>query len=555
MAGAADFEREVDPQQQIRQMLGVIRRGWLAIFTSLGAGVLLGLALYFFIPKTYTSSAKLQLTANWMFESLASARDMDTLPYSLRKRNLEEQLASTTYIEPVLDECEWDDWSRAKAGGPIRRMEFLHRVKEQIATRVIRGELGETLVFVEFSWHDRERAREFCEKLTRWWINAGVRNYSSSLAAEVAAGEQLLAAKRQARDTAERKLEEFQVRHGISDIDQRQGTAVELNRLQQEAGLLGAQMAGVEASMEVLDRKLLATGPDGELSLPPTLPADSPVVDGQRADAYAAIEATLALIEQRKAAGFTTKDRTLKSAIARLESQLIALSETTTGQRVDGPQVQNPEWKLVYDQRSALEISLEDKRAQKAALDADIAELTRKLETLPQVLREHGELQLEAAVRRQQWVDHENALAPIRDKKQIADQRGPAGQSPVIELEKPSAATAPSAFIGMIALIVSTLLGLGVALLAVVGRELLRASFRSPDQARKTLQLPVLGEVAPIQTVPELRRARRVRFVQVAASAVLLLGIGAAIWVCLEHPNELPRGLVEWALDLRASLA
>ncbi len=555
MAGAADFEREADPQQQIRQFLGVIRRGWLAILTSLGAGLLLGLGLYFFIPKTYVSSAKLELTSNWMFDSLAQARDMETLPYSLRKRNLEDQLRSTTYVEPVLDECEWDDWSRAKAQGPQARLLFLRTVKEKIDTRVVRGELGETLVFVNFGWHDKDRAREFCEKLTRWWIDSGVRNHVADVTTELSMGEQILAERKRELDTSSRNLEEFQVRHEISDIDQRQGATIQLDGLLQQEALHATQVAGLEAQLDALDRKLLAVGPDGELSLPPTLPASSPLVDSQRAAALVALEQTVQQIEAMKARGLTDKWRPLIQLIHALENQLIALPNGAPGPLDDGPKIPNPEWRLVFDQREALELQLEGLRASGTTLAAKIAEQRRLLETLPQVLREHTDLQADVALRRQLFTEQELRLAPIRDKKFAADRRGPGAQQPVVELEKPMPATAPSAFLGMIALAVSTLLGVGGALAAVVGRELFRASFRSAEQARRTLKLPVLGEVAPIQTVPELRRARLVRAVQIAASAVLLVGIGAAIWVCVEHPGELPRSLVEWALDLRASLA
>ena len=555
MAAGADFDREVDPQQQIRQFIGVIRRGWLALLTCLGAGLLVGLALYFFIPKTYVSSAKLELHANWMFDSLGQARDMDTLPFALRRKNLEDQLRATTYVEPVLDGCEWDDWSRAKAGGAKTRLDFLRKVKEKIETRVIKGELGETLVFVNFGWHDRERAREFCEKLTKFWIDSGVENYASETADQLTLGERLLAAKKDELDRASLALEQFQVRHGISGIDQRQGLQLQADRLAQESGILAATIANLEAQVDALDRKLLATGPDGQFLLPPTLPSSSPLVNSQRAEALLAIEATVKIIDQRLAAGATAKDRKLTQLMKSLEQQLIAASERIAEAGNDAPQVANPEWRIVYDQRDQLALDLEGRRAQRNVLDADIAGKLRVLATLPEVLNQHDDLLADVALERQRVFDQQNVLQPLRDKKFQIEKGGPNRPSPATEIERPVAATSPSAFLGMIALAVSTLLGVGIALLSVVGRELLRASFSNAEQARRALKLPVLGEVAPIQTVPELRRARYVRSMQIAASLVLLGGLGAAIWVCVEYPNELPRGLVEWAMDLRASLA
>jgi hypothetical protein len=95
------------------------------------------------------------------------------------------------------------------------------------------------------------------------------------------------------------------------------------------------------------------------------------------------------------------------------------------------------------------------------------------------------------------------------------------------------------------------MLGLATAVAIVIGREILRTSFAHSDQARVSLKMPVLGEVAPIQTVLEVRRNRLQRTVQVAASAVILVGLAAMIVVCVVYPDHLPTGVVRWALDLR----
>ena len=146
-------------------------------------------------------------------------------------------------------------------------------------------------------------------------------------------------------------------------------------------------------------------------------------------------------------------------------------------------------------------------------------------------------------------------LQPLRDKKHALARKGPGQLLPWADLEKPVPAPSPATAIGWLALLISTMLGLGIALLVVVGKELLRSSFKNAEQARRALKLPVLGEVAPIQTAIEVRRLRFVRGLQIAASFVLLFGIGAAIWVCIRHPQDLPRGLVEWAQDLREALS
>jgi len=555
MAGAApDFDREVDPQQQIRHFLGVVRRGWLAIFTCLGAGLLVGVAAFFFIPKTYVSSAKLEVHGDWMFDSAAEARDLGTLAFSARRRNLEDHLRSTKYVEDVLDRLEWDDWSRAKEGGDVARREFLRKVKEKLDTRITSGELGERFVFVNFAWYDRFRAAAFVETITRYWIDTALEGYVVGLRDDVNVATQVLAQKEQTLLQASLALEQFEVRNEISGIDQRQGVQVELDNLTRQRAVVSTNIADLETKVEALEKQLLATDADGALLLPPTLASSSPLVNSQRADALAQIESTVKMIEQRKISGFTDKDRKLQQLVLALRLQFVALSQQTGEGSAELASIPNPDWKVVKDDRDRYYLDLQGAIAQRTTIDAAIEQTKESLRTLPEVLRVHRQLQMDKTVQEQIVTDHRTSLQPLRDKLAEAELRGSARRSPVTELEKPVPATIPSAFLGLIALAMSTLLGLGLALLSVIGREFLRSSFRSPEQARRTLRLPVLGEVASIQTVPEVRRARFVRLVQMAASLLLLGGLGAAIWICVAHPNDLPRALVDWAMELRTSL-
>ncbi len=557
MAAANDFDREVDPQQQIRQFIGVIKRGWLAIATCLGAGLLVGVSLFLFIPKTYVSTSKLELNSAWMFDSVAESRDIDTIPFSTRRRNLEEQLRSTTWIEAVLNDLEWDDWTRAKEGGELDQRAFLKKVKDKIDCRVTAGELGERIVFLNFAWHDRDRAAEFCAALNKFWLDTSLERYTAEVDRKLSVAEEVLAVKKQELDDARVALERFEVRNGISAIDQRQGAQGQLDRLLTDRGTLAIAIADFEAQIENLDARLTATNAQGDLLLPPTLPSDSPLTNTQKAAAIQQIEATVAAIEARLISGYNPdRDRLLGQLKVALKKQLVAASELgSTASGVPLPGIPNPDWKAAKDQRDALYLQLQGKVAQRSRIESDLARVSESLETLPEVLRVHDTLRAEIIGKQQIVYDATMALQPLRDNKLQSERRGPGQRMPFTQLEKPVPATIPSAFLGTIALAVSTMLGLGLALVAIIGREFLRSSFRSAEQARRTLRLPVLGEVAPIQTVPELRRARLQRTVQVAASFLLLGGLASVIWVCVAHPNDLPRGLVEWALDLRASLA
>jgi len=106
----------------------------------------------------------------------------------------------------------------------------------------------------------------------------------------------------------------------------------------------------------------------------------------------------------------------------------------------------------------------------------------------------------------------------------------------------------------LLALIACVLGMVGIGVVIVVGKEVLSTSFTSPDQARRTMKVEVLGEVAQIQTELEARRVRFNRLLQLAASLMLLAGMAATVWVCSRHPELLPAWLVDRASEFREGL-
>jgi uncharacterized protein involved in exopolysaccharide biosynthesis len=549
------LERELDPRQQLRQVLGVLRRGWLAIATFLGVGLLVGVGLYHFIPKTYVSTGKLLARSRWMFESAGEARLLDDLPFTARARQLEDELRSTAWVEAVLDKLEWPEWARAKGRGELERRQFAQKVKDGITARVVPGETGERLVLVNFAWTDRARAAFFCRELIDHWLKTAVETYEEKLDRELAVSEELRSRKEGDVEQAEQALEQFEKRHEISAINQRQNTQQRHDALQLELDRLSGEIAALEAQIEQIDRDLAAVDADGKLLLPATLPDISTEYNTEKITRLAEIQRHVTEIEALKARGFTETWPALRQLKERLQILLKETSEQPTTIEVEVPAVPNPAWELKKAQRDDLYVLQQGRLAEKLTKETDLSEVHSALQTLPEILRQHSSLQEDVAIRRQIAFEHTLAMQPLKDRKQELARKSEGQKLPFQILEQPVPAPSPSTAIGWLALVISTVLGLGLALAVVVGRELLRSSFSSAEQARRTLKLPVLGEVAPIQTVLEVRRARFVRALQIAASLTLLAGIGAAIWACVAYPQDLPRGLVEWAQDLRELLS
>jgi hypothetical protein len=554
MAGSESFDREVDPQAQIRRLIGVVKRGWLPLVTCLGTGLLIGIALWYFIPKAYISTAKLILRSEWMFAGVVESKALDDMPFSARSRQLEDELRSTTWVEAVLDKLEWDEWSRARGDEMTRRL-FVNKVKSKIEPRVSTGETGERLVFVNFTWHERHKSSDFCEKLTEHWLETSVLTYSDEIENRLAVSEDLLAEKKQALDEARRALETFETRQGISGINQRQDSQMRADTLRLEVDRLETQIAGLQAQVDAYDAKLAATNAEGALLLPPTLPESSAVTNPEKLALLTELTGTLAEIDRLQLAGYTDKWPRLKQLKQVTKELLIRASVLENTILVDGQEIQNPDYLPVKAQLDALQIQLDGLAAQRISTERVLAEVDETLATLPEVLRKHSAYQQDVATATQVVVEHQLTMQPLRDKKASLARKGEGQLKPYAHIEKPMPAPAPASAIGWLALAISTLAGLGVAVLAILGREFLRSSFGTPEQARKALRLPVLGEAASIRTREEIRRGRMLRTLQVAASFVLLIGISAAIWVCVTRPEELPRGLVEWAMDLRDALS
>ncbi len=549
------LEREIDPQQQIRQILRVVKRGWLSIVTCVAAGSLVGVALWFFLPETFVSTSKVILRGTWLYDLPGQQKALADLPFPTRARMLAEQLKSTKWVEEVLDKLEWADWARAKSGGDVDKRAFVQKVKERINCRITPSETGERFVIIDFAWNESVAASGFCDELVNHWKQITTERYAEEVDGGVSVSEEALRTKELALDDSRHALEQFEMRNGISAINQRQDTQRRADQLRLDLDVVGADIANLEAQVETMDQALAAKGEDGNLLLPPTLSDASQVKNAEKEARLQACLVLLQEIDDLKARGFTETWLPLQQKIAELKHQLQAAAVLENSVDVAGEATQNPEYVAKKTARDDGYTQLQGKLAQKLSMESTLQEIDTTLQTLPEVLRQHDSLRSDVAARQQLVFEQVLALQPLKDKQQALRRKDGGPLTPFEQIEPPMPAPSPAASTGWVALIASSLFGLGVAAAIVIGGELLRSSFTNADQVRRTLKLAVLGEVAPIQTAPELRRARFVRALQIAASAMLLAGIASAIWVCVVYPEDLPRSLVEWAQGLRDALS
>ena len=162
MADGQTLDIEISPGQQIRRVTGLVKQNWFTIFTFLALGVLVGVALFNFLPKEYESETKIMLRNTYLFGAGEAARKEENLLVN-RAKLLEEELKSSSWIEKVLDRLEWPEWATAKVSTTARR-EFVDRVKSRLSVDIKRGETAERLIFITFSYTDRWKARDLCQR-------------------------------------------------------------------------------------------------------------------------------------------------------------------------------------------------------------------------------------------------------------------------------------------------------------------------------------------------------------------------------------------------------
>jgi uncharacterized protein involved in exopolysaccharide biosynthesis len=550
-AGADPFEGEVDPQLQIRQFLGVVRRGWLTLITCVGLGLLVGIAAYKFVPKIYRSTARLQLKPEFLFDP-GEAKVLDDLPFAARRPMLEDQLRSTELIRATLEKLEWPEWSRAKAS-PETAFKFVERVKLHLNARAFSGELRERMVEVSFAWSDRNQAADFCEMMVKLWIDTSVSAYLEELNHRVSDAQRLLNQKKERLDRARTDVENFEMRNEISAINQHQNTQAKADQLSLDLDQKAGEVANLQKQVDLFDQELEAKGADGKPLIPPTLDGDL-AMNGEKAAKIAQLSEASQNLELRLLNHYTEKDTQVQLLEQEISDLLVEITKAPDQVEVGVPAEPNPKFEELKKQRDDLNYQLQGLLAQKAVLEGRLKELATELKTLPQVLRQYSTLRGDVVVLEQAVAEQSQAAGPFFDKKTLVDAKGPNAALPYSRLDRPYPSPTADAKIAWLVLAVSVVLGLAVAVAVVIGRELFRSSFAHAEQTRTALKLPVLGEVSPIQTAVEVRRSRFQRSIQVAASLLVLVGLAAAIVACIVYPQHLPAGIVRWATDLRDAL-
>ena len=552
---AGDPNDDLDPQKRLRYSLWLVKHRWFTIFTWTVLGLLVGIAVFNFMPTKYTSEARLLVRPSWVFENEDRQQSRRGIPVPLRAKVLEKELTSRSWIEAVLNRLEWPEWAQAKKDDGTK-MDFIDGIKSDTTVYILAGEVGEGLVSIQFSHADRWKARDYVEELREQWASEVIDQFVENLEEEVNLRRAEVAEKKTHLNGLEGDIEEFQEQYGISPVRQFDDLIDNVRTLRQDLATVNQEIAELLGRVSGLEVTLNATDENGNSRIPAKIPRSQSLPNTEKERQLTEIGLLVREIEDLKARDYTDRHFRMQSARKRLTEALITYQGT--GDLVLETEVfleDNPRYRELQEEIEDLQVQLGGKRKRLEQIEGDYATADQELTRVPNLLSEL-ERRRAAITQLRMLVDAAVLkLDPLEEKLKALNLENRPDYLPYKILENPSLPRDADATTGLVALVVCVMVGLGAAIATIFGRELLRDTFATSDEAERLLKLPILGEVGPIQTEMEAHRARLQRQLQIAASVTLLVGLAATIYLCTAHPELLPDWLTERAATFRAGLS
>jgi polysaccharide chain length determinant protein (PEP-CTERM system associated) len=323
----------------------------------------------------------------------------------------------------------------------------------------------------------------------------------------------------------ERELERAEQRRMAFEAknpDMIQGGAAGVQRLEaarSELRSIDADLAAAQSGLAAINGQLAGT--------PATLPG-GPGGGGAKGS-LARAQADLASMRAR---GLTDNHPDVIS----VKNQIAQLSAAARADADDVGGVPNPAYSSLLSIKAEREASVQALQARRAAVQADVAQLTSRQINDPEVAAEAQRISRDYDVLRQQYDKLLQDREELRLRGEVKTEREAVKFEVVDPPTTPRSPVAPNRPILLLAVLV---LGLGAGVGAAFAMSRLRATFATTAGLEKATGLPVLGAIS--QTLTEARRAmrkRQLRFFFAGAGAL------AGLFVLLMAVEFVQRGMV-----------
>jgi polysaccharide chain length determinant protein (PEP-CTERM system associated) len=328
----------------------------------------------------------------------------------------------------------------------------------------------------------------------------------------------------------EKKIAEYKERHMGELPEQRDANMRTLERLNQQLQFAQENLRRANERKSTLARTLAEI----ESAAPATVGAPSPSSDIDPAKLAAA---RLSLLRQELAAVEAQagpNDPRVARLRADVERQQQVAARTppppppAPGQPAR-PRRLTPDNPYVVSLMTQLDSANVESRALTqdiAAIQSQIAVYQRRLENTPRTERELAQLSQDHDALREMLKSLMARRGEARIAADFEHQRKGETFRVIESAAMPKQPTGPNR---LRVLLMGLVLGVGASALAVVVVEHLDSSYKTPDELRASLAVPLVAAIPSIRTVRDRRRARRRRTLATAAAAMsLVLVAGAA---------------------------
>ncbi|HKX46620.1 MAG TPA: hypothetical protein VJP77_07945 [Planctomycetota bacterium] len=541
---------QIETQNQLGEVLAVLRRRRLQILLPAAYVLVLGVAIASFLPRKYLAEMQVNLLETQIDEGTYGASAPQASPQR-EIENAEAQIKQALRIRSIIEEEGWTDFLALPDG---ERWEYIQSVQDNIDIFVLpkAKERGSTFVDIGYSDTDPQRALKFLEELARRWVVDVFERDLDILRDKL----EVLQTR---RDDLRKELELLEdqenalLREGNLSI-----TNVPSNTTRDEDPVFTRKVENErERDAVTLDlaavRTEITTLEEEHRAEPETIAGDPTAGPLGYAGLIAQAEAQIEALRAQRTGLLPAHSQysSLTRAIDELQRQIEELRLKEAQQPASVGSKPNPRRDFLEELISAklVEAAALEKRREllEGMIVADetlYGERVIAYSQLTEVRREIGFLEQKLESAELEYDEAKRSLGLLED---VYGQPYEITKSPVV----PDTPTSPNVpmIIGF-ALILGLGLGLGLAFLA----EFSQPGFRSVFDVSRTLAVPVLGVVDEIVTRRTRRRHALRRSMVVLSSAVLLGSLGWFTWAWTNRPELLSTELLEAIEDFRSKL-
>lgn len=374
---------------------------------------------------------------------------------------------------------------------------------------------------IRFRDSDRERAVKVVQMMLDTFIEDTLKEGRSGFQTARDFLEQQIGQQEQRLAEAENRLAEFKRRNIGRLPTQEGGYADSLQAEMAEFQTLRSQERVLLSQRQQLTNQLAAEPQyvPGDSVITPlggTRPARGSDLDSRIRESEARLEELLLVYTPRHPEVIALQE-TLAQLRIRRRDELASLGVTSIPE--DGNLAANPVYEQIRLQRNQVDVDLAALRGQIADRTQRIAEMQKRIETMPEVEAELAQLTRDYDVLRTRYAE---MLGQLETAK-LSDAVGQSDQVEFSVIDPPAALGQPVAPKRLMLLMGVLILGIGAGAATAVGLSKLNPVFDSVATLRAVTGLPVLGAISATWLDRRLVRRRMEMLRMAAATAALLV--------------------------------